>query len=155
MTEPAQKNLTQCNSKLNLIRTLIICSKMAYSCCFSKGGYLDFLQKKFYNIDYCRTTIHKPSITWFFTIGCLLFTQEPLLPNMGSSSGSPTWPPSSPPRSSAATDRSLGRNFCTTPARLLKPLPASPSGSLTTSTIRRRSWASPIHSGKIIVAHFV
>ena len=26
--------------------------KMAYYCCFSLGGNLDFLQKKFYNIDY-------------------------------------------------------------------------------------------------------
>ena len=36
--------------KLNHIRTHLICSKIAYSCCFSKGGNLDFLdllQKKF------------------------------------------------------------------------------------------------------------
>ena len=47
--------LTQIYFKLNYIRTLLICSKMAYSCCFSLGGnldFLDFLQKKFYNIDY-------------------------------------------------------------------------------------------------------
>ena len=29
------KMLTQCYFKLNYIRTLLICSKMAYSCCFS------------------------------------------------------------------------------------------------------------------------
>ena len=34
---------------------LLIAFKMAYSCCFSLGGNLDFpefLQKKFYNINY-------------------------------------------------------------------------------------------------------
>ena len=35
---------TQCYFKLNFIRTLLICSKMAYSCCFCLGGNLDFLQ---------------------------------------------------------------------------------------------------------------
>ena len=38
------KMLQQCHLKLNLIRTLLICSKMAYSCCFSLGENLDFLQ---------------------------------------------------------------------------------------------------------------
>ena len=52
MTEPTQK---QCYFKLNYIRTLLICSKMSYSCCFSLGGnldFIDFLQKRFYNFDY-------------------------------------------------------------------------------------------------------
>ena len=34
---------------------LLIAFKMAYSCCFSSGGnldFLEFLQKKFYNINY-------------------------------------------------------------------------------------------------------
>ena len=34
---------------------LLIAFKMAYSCCFSLGGnldFLEFLQKKFYNINY-------------------------------------------------------------------------------------------------------
>ena len=50
------KMLKQCYLKLNYIQTLFICSKMAYSCCFSLEGNLDFLeslQKKFNNIDYC------------------------------------------------------------------------------------------------------
>ena len=49
------KMLKQCYLKLNYIKTLLICSKMAYSCCFSLGGnldFIDFLQKKFYNINY-------------------------------------------------------------------------------------------------------
>ena len=36
--------------QLNYIQTLFICSKMAYSCCCSKGGnldYIDFFQKSF------------------------------------------------------------------------------------------------------------
>ena len=40
---------------LNYIRTLLSWSKMAYSCGFSLIGNLenlDFLQKKFYNINY-------------------------------------------------------------------------------------------------------
>ena len=35
---------------------LLIAFKMAYSCCFSLGGnldFLEFLQKKFYNINCC------------------------------------------------------------------------------------------------------
>ena len=62
MTEPAQKNLTQCNSKLNLIRTLIICSKMDYSCCFSKGGYLDFLQKSFITLTTAEPLFTKQAL---------------------------------------------------------------------------------------------
>ena len=37
------KILTQCYIKLNYIRTLLICSKMGCSCCFSLGGNLNFL----------------------------------------------------------------------------------------------------------------
>ena len=38
---------------------LLVAFKMAYSCCFSLGGnldFLEFLQKKFYNINYCDRT---------------------------------------------------------------------------------------------------
>ena len=44
------KMLKQCYIKLNCIRTLLICSKMAYFGCFNLGGnldFLDFLQKSF------------------------------------------------------------------------------------------------------------
>ena len=49
MIEPCTKTLKQCYFQLNYIQTLFICSKMVYSCCFSLGGnldFLDFLQKK-------------------------------------------------------------------------------------------------------------
>ena len=39
----------------NYILELFIALEMVYYCCFSLGGnldFLDFLQKKFYNIDY-------------------------------------------------------------------------------------------------------
>ena len=42
-------------SKTTNTQKLFIALKMAYSCCFSLGGNLDFpefLQKKFYNINY-------------------------------------------------------------------------------------------------------
>ena len=45
------KRLKQCYLKLNYMRTKLICSKMFFSCCFSLGENLDFIQKKFYNID--------------------------------------------------------------------------------------------------------
>ena len=52
------KNVKQCYFELNYIRTLLICSKMAYSCCFSLGGnlgdFLDFLQKGFIASTTCR-----------------------------------------------------------------------------------------------------
>ena len=53
MNESAKKIYFQ----LNYIETLFFCSKMVYSCCFSLGGdlyFLDFLQKKFYNINYWK-----------------------------------------------------------------------------------------------------
>jgi len=37
------KMLRQCYFQLNYTQTLFIGSKMAYSCCFSLGGKLDFL----------------------------------------------------------------------------------------------------------------
>ena len=49
------KMLKQCYFQLYYIQTLFICSKVAFSCSFSKGGnleFLDFPPKKFYNIDY-------------------------------------------------------------------------------------------------------
>ena len=56
MSEPAQK----CESyeaifKPNYTPELFIALKMAYSCCFVSRGNLDFpdfLQKRFYNINY-------------------------------------------------------------------------------------------------------
>ena len=55
MSEPAQK--CENNASFKQINTLklFIAFKMAYSCCFSLGGNLDFpefLQKKFYDINY-------------------------------------------------------------------------------------------------------
>ena len=47
--------LKQCYFHLNCIQTLFICSKMVYSCSFGLRGNLyfpDFLQIKFYNINY-------------------------------------------------------------------------------------------------------
>ena len=54
MSEPAQK---QCYFYQNYALKVFIAFKMAYFCYFSFGGNLDFpdfLQKKFYNIDYRR-----------------------------------------------------------------------------------------------------
>ena len=52
---------------------------MDYSCCFSLGGnldFLDFLQKKFYNIDYCRICQSKKTTLQIgnkLTILCVTF----------------------------------------------------------------------------------
>ena len=57
MIESAQKMLKQCYFMLNYIRTLLICSKMAHSCCFSQGGnldFLDFVQKSFITLTTVR-----------------------------------------------------------------------------------------------------
>ena len=70
MSEPALK--CENNASFKQINTLklFIAFKMAYSCCFSLGGNLDFpefLQKKFYNInysieiDFIISTFHVPS----------------------------------------------------------------------------------------------
>ena len=56
MSEPAQKCENYAIFKQNYTLKLFVAFKMAYSCCFSLGGNLDFpefLQKKFYNINYC------------------------------------------------------------------------------------------------------
>ena len=48
--------------KQNNTAKLFITFKMAYSCCFSLGGNLDFpefLKKKFYNINYWSDRITK------------------------------------------------------------------------------------------------
>ena len=55
MSEPAPKCENDTIFKQNYTLKLFITFKMAYFCCFSLGGTLDFpdfLQKKFYNIDY-------------------------------------------------------------------------------------------------------
>ena len=52
---PAQKGETIAIFKPNYTLKLFVTFKMAYSCCFSSGGNLDFpdfLPKKFYNINY-------------------------------------------------------------------------------------------------------
>ena len=56
MSEPAQRRENHAIFKQNYTPELFIAFKMVYSCCFSLGGNLDFpefLQKKFYNINYC------------------------------------------------------------------------------------------------------
>ena len=61
MSEPAQKCENYAIFKQNYTLKLFVAFKMAYSCCFSLGGNLDFpdfLQKKFYNIDYRSQQIH-------------------------------------------------------------------------------------------------
>ena len=55
MYEPAQKCEYNAIFKQKNTLKLFIAFKMAYSCCFSFGGNLhfpEFLQKKFYNINY-------------------------------------------------------------------------------------------------------
>ena len=57
MSEPAQKCVKTMNAIFKQIHTVkvLIAFKMAYLCCFSLGGNLDFpefLQKKFYDINY-------------------------------------------------------------------------------------------------------
>ena len=54
MSEPAQIYEKNAIFKQNYTLKLCIAFKMAYCCCFSLGGNLDFLdfrQKKFYNIN--------------------------------------------------------------------------------------------------------
>ena len=58
MSEPAQRRENHAIFKQNYTPELFIAFKMVYSCCFSLGGNLDFtefLQKKFYNINYLCT----------------------------------------------------------------------------------------------------
>ena len=55
MSEPEQKCVYNAIFKQIYSLKLLITFKMAYSCCFSFGGNLDFpefLQTKFYNINY-------------------------------------------------------------------------------------------------------
>ena len=54
MSEPALKRENNASFMQIYSLKLFIAFKMAYSCCFSFGGNLDFpefLQKKFYNIN--------------------------------------------------------------------------------------------------------
>ena len=56
MSEPAQNCENYAIFRQNYTLELFVAFKMAYSCCFSLWGNLDFpdfLQKKFYNIN-CR-----------------------------------------------------------------------------------------------------
>ena len=62
MSEPAQRCENYAIFKQNYTPELFIAFKMVYSCCFSLGGNLDFpefLQKKFYNINYRLKISHK------------------------------------------------------------------------------------------------
>ena len=55
MFEPALKCQDNAIFKQNYSLKLLTTFKMAYSCCFSLGrnlDFLEFLQKKFYNINY-------------------------------------------------------------------------------------------------------
>ena len=57
MSEPALKCENNASFKQIYTIKLFIAFKMAYSCCFSLEGNLDFpefLQKKLYNINYRR-----------------------------------------------------------------------------------------------------
>ena len=70
MSEPALK--CENNASFKQINTLklFIAFKMAYSCCFSLGGnldFLDFLQKKFYNINY-RIGITASNLPWVISL---------------------------------------------------------------------------------------
>ena len=63
MTEPAQKCENYAIFKQNYTLELFIALKMAYSCCFGLRGNLDFpefLQKKFYNINYRSSPLTGP-----------------------------------------------------------------------------------------------
>ena len=51
MPEPAQKCEKSAILKQYYTLKLFIAFKMAYSYCLSLGGILDFLQKRFYNIN--------------------------------------------------------------------------------------------------------
>ena len=56
MSEPSQKCDNNAIFKQNYTQKLFISFKISYSCCFGFRENLefpDFLQKKFYNIDYC------------------------------------------------------------------------------------------------------
>ena len=52
MSEPTQKCENKAIFKQNYTLKLFFTFAMASSCCFSLGGNLDFLQKRFYNINY-------------------------------------------------------------------------------------------------------
>ena len=52
MSEPAPKCENNAIFKQNYTIELFIALKMAISSCFGLRGNLDFLQKKFYNINY-------------------------------------------------------------------------------------------------------
>ena len=80
MSEPALKCENNAIIKQIYILKLFIAFKMAYSCCFSLGGNLDFpefLQKKFYNINYwvgvgsssCRCRASQPTFVNKFQNG--------------------------------------------------------------------------------------
>ena len=60
MSEPALKCENYAIFKQNYTQKLFISFKISYYCCFGLRGNLefpDFLQKKFYNINYCSQTI--------------------------------------------------------------------------------------------------
>ena len=60
---PAQKCENYAIFKQNYTLELFIALEMVYYCCFSLGGNLDFLQKKFYNINYRKGSVVNFPIT--------------------------------------------------------------------------------------------
>ena len=61
MSEPTLKFENNASFKQIYTLKLFFAFKVAYSCCFSLGGNIDFpefLHKKFYNIN-CRSQSHK------------------------------------------------------------------------------------------------
>ena len=73
MSEPAQKCENYAIFKQNYTLKLFVAFKMAYSCCFSLGGnldFLDFLQKSF-------ITSTTGGTRQFFTLFMLLLKRPP------------------------------------------------------------------------------
>ena len=63
---PAQKCENYAIFKQNYTLELFIALEMVYYCCFSLGenlDFLDFLQKKFYNINFCTIVKLKWNVT--------------------------------------------------------------------------------------------
>ena len=67
MSEPVQKCENNCYFKQNYAQKLFIYLKISYYCCFDFMGNLefpDFLQNKFYNINYWANYF-RPDLTKF------------------------------------------------------------------------------------------
>ena len=84
MSEPAQKCENFAIFKQNYTLELFIAFKMAYSCCFSLGGNLDFIYFLFYNINsrYCFRYYLHITLTVIIHSGTLLKTSLILILNI-------------------------------------------------------------------------